>query len=141
MALVLVVPAPAFALHGAQHAAQESAKTAAVDALLAPTAPGSPGIAVAIYRAGTVEYVQGYGLANLEQGTKVTPRTRFNVASVSKEFTALAIAMLVEEGKVDLSADVRRYLPWVPDFGKTITVRSEEHTSELQSLMRISYAV
>src|SRR3546814_9245722 len=92
MALVLVVPAPAFALHGAPHAAQDSAKTAAVDALLAPTAPGSPGIAVAIYRAGTVEYVQGYDLANLEQGTKVTPR-------------------------------------------------SEEHTSELQSLMRISYAV
>src|SRR3546814_14185038 len=94
MALVLVVPAPAFALHGAQHAAQDSAKTAAVDALLAPTAPGSPGLAVAIYRAGTVEYVQGYGLAHLEPGTQVTPRTRFNVPIVSTEFTPLALPIL-----------------------------------------------
>ena len=118
-ALLLVFAAPAFA--------QDADKAAAVDALLTPATPGSPGIAVAIYHAGKVEYVQGYGLANLEQGTPVTPRTRFNVASVSKEFTALAIAMLAEEGKVDLSADVRRYLPWLPDFGKTITVADLVH--------------
>lgn len=117
--LVMIAPAPAVA--------RDAAKTAAVDALLTPKTPGSPGIAVAIYRAGKVEYVQGYGLANLEQGTPVTPRTRFNVASVSKEFTAIAIAMLAEEGKLDPSADVRTYLPWMPDFGDVITVNDLVH--------------
>lgn len=118
-ALLIVLPAPALA--------EDAGKAAAVDALLAPKTPDSPGLAVAIYRAGKVEYVQGYGLANLEQGTPVTPRTRFNVASVSKEFTAIAVAMLAEEGKIDLSADVRRYLPWMPDFGDPITVDDLVH--------------
>jgi CubicO group peptidase (beta-lactamase class C family) len=100
---------------------------AAVDALLAPKSADAPGVAVVIYQSGKIVYLKGYGLANLEQGTPVTTKTRFNVASVSKEFTALAIAMLAQDGKLDLDADVRRYLPWLPDFGDTITVNDLIH--------------
>src|SRR5690606_10763341 len=58
-----------------------------------------------------------------EAGTPITPRTQFHVASVSKQFAAFSIALLAREGKVDLDADVRTYLPYVPDFGRKITVR------------------
>lgn len=70
-----------------------------------------PGLAVAIVRNGEVEYVNGYGIAN-PAGDPVTPNTPFLLASISKSFTALAIMQLVEEGKINLSDPVQKYLPW-----------------------------
>lgn len=106
----------------------------AVDALFADyAAPGSPGAAVGIYQGGKLIYSQAYGYADLEQGTKITPQTPFHVASVSKEFTAFAIALLSREHKVDLDADIRTYLPYLPDFGHKITSRHLlYHTSGLR---------
>jgi len=116
------------------HAQAARTTPATIDALFEPyTQPGSPGAAVGVYHQGQQVYAKGYGLADVEAGTPITPQTRFHVASVSKQFAAFAVAMLAREGKVDLDADVRTYLPYVPDFGQTITVRHLIlHTSGLR---------
>jgi CubicO group peptidase (beta-lactamase class C family) len=105
-----------------------------VDALFAPwDRPGSPGAAVAVVRDGQVVLARGYGYANLEYDVPITPSTIFHVASVSKQFTAFAAALLAEQGVLSLDDDVRRWVPEVPDFGHTITLRHLiHHTSGLR---------
>jgi CubicO group peptidase (beta-lactamase class C family) len=93
----------------------------------------SPGAAVAVIRNGSLAYENGYGSANLEYGIPITPATVFHVASVSKQFTAFAIVLLAQEGKLSLDDDIRKHLPEMPDFGKTITIRHLiHHTSGLR---------
>lgn len=93
----------------------------------------SPGCAIAVIQNGTVKYKKGYGMANLEYDIAITPSTVFDIASVSKQFTGLAISTLVEDGKIFLDDDIRTYLPEVPDFGKPITIRHlVHHTSGLR---------
>jgi CubicO group peptidase (beta-lactamase class C family) len=93
----------------------------------------SPGAALAVLRDGRVIYKRGFGCAQLEYNIPITPSTIFHVASVSKQFTAFAAAMLADEGKLSLDDDIRKYLPEVPDFGKTITLRHLIfHTSGLR---------
>jgi len=104
-------------------ASGEHTRHAAVDALFKAFTTNTPGAAVGIYHNGKLVYARGYGMADLEAGTPIGPQTRFHVASLSKQFTAFAIALLAREGKVDLEADIRRYLPFVPDFRAVITVR------------------
>jgi CubicO group peptidase (beta-lactamase class C family) len=70
-----------------------------------------PGLALAIVEGNRVAYVRGFGRAD-DSGREVTPKTPFIIGSLSKSFTALAIMQLVEAGKVELDAPVRRYLPW-----------------------------
>jgi len=93
----------------------------------------SPGAAIAVVKDGKVIYKKGYGLANLEYDIPITPKTVFHMASVSKQFTAFSIAALAQEGKISLNDDIRKYLPEVPDFGKTITINHlVHHTSGLR---------
>jgi CubicO group peptidase (beta-lactamase class C family) len=76
---------------------------------------------------------KGYGSANLEYGIPNTPSTVFHIASISKQFTVFAILLLEEEGKLSLEDDIRKWIPEVPDFGKTITLRHlANHTSGLR---------
>jgi CubicO group peptidase (beta-lactamase class C family) len=94
----------------------------------------SPGCAVAIGQNGRVVLKRAYGVANLEDGTPIRTDTIFEAGSVSKQFTASAIALLVQEGKVSLDDPVRKYLPEVPDFGTPILIRHLlTHTSGLRS--------
>jgi CubicO group peptidase (beta-lactamase class C family) len=134
-ALLLVLVASGIA----QASTTDRNKEASVDALFAElAAPGSPGAAVGIYRGGRVIFAKGYGLADLESGAPITPRTPFHVASMSKQFAAFAIALLAREGKVDLDADVRTYLPYFPDLGVKITTRQLiQHTSGLRDQMTL----
>jgi CubicO group peptidase (beta-lactamase class C family) len=93
----------------------------------------SPGAAVVVVKAGTVVYLRGYGCADLEHRVPITPQTRFDVASVAKQFTGLAVAMLVQQGKLSLDDDIHKYLSDVPDFGKPITINNlVHHTSGLR---------
>ena len=71
----------------------------------------SPGLAVAVVRDGKVILRKGYGLASIEHNVAITAATAFDVASVSKQFAGLAVAMLVNEGKIKLSDDIRKYIP------------------------------
>ena len=93
----------------------------------------SPGCALAVIQDGQIAYQRGYGQATLEYDAPITPTTIFHVASVSKQFTAFAIALLIDEGKLALDDDARRYVPELPDFGDTITIRHLiHHTSGLR---------
>ena len=107
---------------------------AMVDELLSPwDIPDAPGCAVVVIKDGKVIYRKGFGSANLEYGTPITPQTVFDVASLTKQFTGMAIAMLEEQGKISLDDDIRKYIPEVPYFGKTITLRYLlHHTSGLR---------
>jgi CubicO group peptidase (beta-lactamase class C family) len=93
----------------------------------------SPGAAVLVVRDGRIEHAKGYGMANLEHGVPIRPDTVFDIASVSKQFTAMAIALLEADGKLSLDDDVRRHLPELPDFGHRITIRHlVYHTSGIR---------
>ena len=70
-----------------------------------------PGCAVGIIRDGTYIHARGYGSANLEHGIPIGRDSVFRIGSVSKQFTAAAIAILVTRGDLDLDADVHTYLP------------------------------
>jgi len=97
---------------------------AQVDALFAPwNTLDSPGAAVAVVKDGLVVYRKGFGCAQLEYGVPITPSTVFHVASVSKQFTAMAITMLEAAGKLSADDDIRKYLPEMADFGTPITIR------------------
>ncbi len=94
---------------------------------------GSPGAALAILQDGEIIYKRGYGCANLEYRIPITPTTIFHVASVSKQFTAAAIVLLAQQSKLGLDDDIRQHLPYLPDFGQTITIRHLiHHTSGLR---------
>lgn len=93
----------------------------------------SPGAVVAVVRDGKTLYSNGYGQANLEHGVPNTPSTIFHVASVSKQFTAFAIFLLEEDGKLSLDDDVRKHLPELHEFNDTIELRHLiHHTSGLR---------
>ena len=81
----------------------------AVDEVFAAwTGSDRPGCAVAVSRDGTVLYARGYGMANLEASLPNGPDTVFDVGSVSKQFTAMAVLLLVDEGKLGLDDDIKR---------------------------------
>lgn len=93
----------------------------------------TPGAVVAIVRNGKLAYGQGFGLANLEYEIPNTTTTPYHMASVSKQFTAFAIVMLANEGKLSLDEDIRKYLPEIPEFEHKITIRNLlNHTSGLR---------
>ncbi len=93
----------------------------------------SPGCAVSVSDSGRTVFAKGYGMASLEHDVPITPSSAFYAASVSKQFTAFAVAMLAQQGKLSLDDDIRKWIPEVPNFGKTITVRNLiHHTSGLR---------
>jgi CubicO group peptidase (beta-lactamase class C family) len=93
----------------------------------------TPGAAVAVVKGGKIIFKKGYGMANLEYNVPVSPSIVFHIASVSKQFTVFAALLLEKQGKLSLDDDIRKYIPEVPDFGKTITLRHlATHTSGLR---------
>ena len=88
---------------------------------------------MAVYQNAKIVLAKGYGAANLEYGIPITPATPFVVGSVSKQFTAAAIALLVEEKRLALTDDVRKYVPELADYGTPITIdHLVHHTSGLR---------
>jgi CubicO group peptidase (beta-lactamase class C family) len=118
--------------------AQGRVAPARIDSLFAFAKPNTPGCAVATIRNGTIEYARGYGLADLEHGTPITPKSAFFLASVSKQFTAAAVNMLVAEGKLSLEDDVRKYVPEIPRYQSPMTVgQLMHHTSGLRDYLNL----
>jgi CubicO group peptidase (beta-lactamase class C family) len=98
----------------------------------------SPGCAVGVSRRGQIVYQRGYGMANLETGTPIRAGTIFHAASVAKQFTAMAVMLLVRDGKLSLDDDVRKFIPELPDYGTRITVRHLlTHTSGLRDFFEM----
>ena len=89
-----------------------------------------PGISLAVCRDGKIVKAAGYGLANVELDVPDTPATIFQTGSVGKQFTSMAIMMLVEEGKIGLDDKVTKYIPESPRAWKRVTIRQLlTHTS------------
>jgi len=93
----------------------------------------SPGCALSVMQDGQIIYKRGYGMADLDHDVPITPETIFHVASISKQFTAAAIVLLAQDGKLSLDDDVHKYVTELPDFGARITIRHLiYHTSGLR---------
>ena len=91
-----------------------------------------PGVSLGVYRDGKLTRAQGYGLANVEWNVAVTPDTIFQSGSMGKQFTATAVMMLVEEGKVRLEDPIKKYFPDAPEAWSDIKVHNLlSHTSGL----------
>src|SRR5919204_2953131 len=95
--------------------------------------PDAPGCALGVMRNGQLAYARGYGMADLERGVRITPATLFDIGSTSKQFAAASLALLVEDGKLSFSDDVRKYIPELPKYGAPITIdHLLRHTSGLR---------
>ena len=116
-----------------------AASASAIDTLYSAYAhSGSPGCAVGVYQNGNVAFARGYGFANLTHDVPITPATRFTVGSVSKQFTAASIALLVRAGRIGLDDDVRKYIPELPAYDTPIRVRHlVHHTSGLRDFWEL----
>jgi CubicO group peptidase (beta-lactamase class C family) len=104
-----------------------------IDAILSGvTQPGEPGLAAVVKRNGMVVFEQGYGVRKLGTQYNVDAKTNFRLASVTKEFTAMAIMLLVKDGKVRYDQRLTELFPEFPAYGKNITVRNLlSHTTGL----------
>ncbi len=127
LALLALGPLPA---RGA-----DDALAAKIDAVMAETyKPGQPGAAVIVRKDGRTLFRKGYGLADLELNVPVAPDMVFRLGSITKQFTAVAILMLAEQGKLGLRDEITKFLPDYPAQGRKITVEHLlTHTSGIQS--------
>lgn len=109
--------------------AQSPTDIASVFSDLTPT---DPGCAALVVSHGTTVFQHGYGLADFERHIPITPTTNFRLASVTKQFTATAIMLLVKDGKLSYDTHLTDIFPDFPDYGRNITVRNLlNHTSGL----------
>ncbi|WP_222983829.1 serine hydrolase domain-containing protein [Flagellimonas meishanensis] len=102
----------------------------------------APGCAVGIFKKGEIIYSNGYGLSNIGSQEFVSDRTVFDIASVSKQFTAACIFLLEAEGKLSLEDEIQKYLPSIPKYnGQTISVKHLlNHSSGLRSYLKLLFA-
>jgi CubicO group peptidase (beta-lactamase class C family) len=93
-----------------------------------------PGAAVIAVKDGKTVFRKAYGMANLELGVPISPESVFRLGSITKQFTAVAVLALAEEGKLSLSDPITRFLPDYPTHGHVITVEHLlNHTSGIRS--------
>jgi CubicO group peptidase (beta-lactamase class C family) len=134
MKLKAIILVTAVLMLGPGVSAQVVDLSARVDDLFSKQAKkDSPGCAVAVIQSGRIVYKRGYGLANLDFDIPNSSTTVFNVASMAKQFTAMSVALLAQQGKISLDDDMRKYVPEIPDYGTPITIRHlAYHTSGIR---------
>ncbi len=148
MAAAAAAPRPVAPVgRAAPRRAVNTRRTAArFHAIFAPlvTSPRQPGIAVLIRRNGRTLFERAYGMRDLRSNLPITPRTNFRLASCTKQFTAMAIMLLVHDGKLRYDEPLTEIFPDFPRYGRKITVRNLlQHTSGLiayEDLMAKMYA-
>jgi CubicO group peptidase (beta-lactamase class C family) len=128
-----------FVAPGACETVDDAAATKAIDELMAKAYPSDgPGASVIVIKEGRVLLRKGYGMADMELGVKVEPDMVFRLGSITKQFTAVSILMLAEQGKLSLSDDVTKFFPDFPTNGRAITVEHLlTHTSGIKSYTSI----
>src|SRR5215467_6451226 len=104
-----------------------------VDALFAQfRSSNAPGLAVLVIKDGKVAFERGYGVSDLRTHTPIDAQTNFRLASVSKQFTAMSIMLLVHDGKLRYDEKLTDVFPDFPEYGRAITIRNLlNHTSGL----------
>lgn len=113
---------------------------ACIDRLVADGGMGEaePGFAVGIYQGVDLLHAGGHGLADLSAGTRLDAKSLFNIASTSKQFTAFAVLLLVEDGVVTLEDPVRKYVPELPAHADPVSVRHLlHHTAGLRDYVAL----
>jgi CubicO group peptidase (beta-lactamase class C family) len=96
-----------------------------IDALFSRvTSPDAPGLAVLVRQNGKNIFKRGYGVRDLRTKSKIDARTNFRLASFTKQFTAMAIMLLVHDGKLRYDETLTEIFPDFPDYGKSITIRN-----------------
>jgi CubicO group peptidase (beta-lactamase class C family) len=115
----------------ASYAAAETPLEQRLDAALAPMfKPNWPGATVIVTRDGKPVFRKAYGLANLPENTPMQPDMQLRMGSITKQFTAVGIMMLAEQGKLSVKDDIRKHLPDFPGKGTPITIEHLlQHTS------------
>ncbi|MDB4875629.1 MAG: hypothetical protein JWM41_2075 [Gemmatimonadetes bacterium] len=138
---VFVAAAPLGASLGAQTTLPDS-MVRRIDAVFSRySSLDAPGCALGVYQDGRIAMAKGYGAANIEYRIPLSGTTPMIMGSVSKQFTAAAIALLVQDGRISLDDDVRKYLPELPDYGKRITINNlVHHTSGLRDFWALAEA-
>src|SRR5260370_429502 len=123
----------AAALLAAVMQAQPPDKQAEVDRIFSAFNTHTPGCSVGVAQNGIVVLKAGYGMADLERNGPVTPDTIFESGSVAKQFTATAVLLLAQQGKISLDDPMRKYLPELADYGSPLTIRQVlSHVSGLR---------
>ncbi|HEY1112593.1 MAG TPA: serine hydrolase domain-containing protein [Chitinophagaceae bacterium] len=108
-------------------------KTAEIDKIFSAITPSTPGCVCAVSKDGKLVANRAYGLADVEKNIPLTPGTTFDIGSVRKQFIAAAVLLLVEDKRLSLTDDVRKYFPALPNYGRTLTVdHMLTHTSGLR---------
>ena len=121
--LVLLLAATPAALP-AQRPDLDPRVTSQIDSLFRPfDRSDSPGYAVGIVRDGQLVFAKGYGRANLDDDVAITSRTAFHLASLSKQFTAAAVALLIQDGALSLEAPVSKYIPETAKYGPDLRIK------------------
>ena len=115
--------APPTAPAAAGYSGVPTAAAQQVDRLMQRYQGDGPGASLLVVKAGKTLVRRGYGMADLETGAPVTPATNFRLASVSKQFTAAAILLLMEDGRLTLDDPVRQWLPALPARNAGVTIR------------------
>jgi CubicO group peptidase (beta-lactamase class C family) len=103
--------------------AQPAEKQADVDRIFSAFNTHTPGCAVGVAHNGTVVLRSGYGMADLERNVPITPNTIFESGSLAKQFTAMSLMLLAQQGKISLDDPLRKYLPELPEYGAPLTIR------------------
>ena len=112
VAIALLLGTPAYAQD----------KTGEIDKIFSWAKPDVPGCAVAVSQQGKLVVNRAYGSADLERDVQLSPSSVFDIGSVRKQFVAAAVLLLVEDGRLSLSDDIRKHFPELPDYGHKITV-------------------
>lgn len=100
--------------------------------------PDSPGAVVGVVKDGAVVFAKGYGMENIAAGKPLSPASRMNLGSTSKQFAAASIVLLAQDGKLSFDDDIRKWLPEMPDYGTPITIRHLiHHTSGLRDYLTL----
>jgi CubicO group peptidase (beta-lactamase class C family) len=101
--------------------------------------PDSPGCALGIIHDGKLIYARGYGMANLEHNIPISSKSIFRIGSTSKQFVAMCMALLEEEGKLSLDDNLRKFLPQMPKYSEGITIRHLiHHTSGIRDYLTLA---
>jgi CubicO group peptidase (beta-lactamase class C family) len=110
-------------LAGTMQAQPGESKQAQTDRIFGAFNTHTPGCAVGVAYHGEIVLRSGYGMADLERNTPITADTVFESGSVAKQFTAAALLLLAQQGKISLDDPLRKYLPEIPDYGTPLTIR------------------
>lgn len=125
--LLMSLTAPAWAKPAPEELAPR------VDQIFAEYGESSPGCALGVVRDGELIYSKGYGLATLEHGVPLTRQTALDIGSIAKQFTATAILLLAQDGKLSVDDNIRKFIPEIPDYGTPITLlHLLHHTSGIR---------